>query len=121
MSSCAVRCRLQLPETICGPVRERYVMLSYNELTPAEAERLALLLEELGEAQQAIGKILRHGYESGHPDGGPTNRQALEFELGDVAAALQLMSDAGDIADEAVGQAEVRKLAKVSKYLHHQA
>lgn len=31
----------------------------FNGLTPAEAERLALLLEELGEAQQAIGKILR--------------------------------------------------------------
>jgi hypothetical protein len=34
----------------------------FNSLTPAELERLSLLLEELGEAQQAIGKILRHGY-----------------------------------------------------------
>ena len=42
-------------------------MKHFNQLTPAEAERLALLLEELGEAQQAIGKILRHGYASTHP------------------------------------------------------
>jgi hypothetical protein len=38
--------------------------VNFNGLAPAETERLALLLEELGEAQQAIGKILRHGYES---------------------------------------------------------
>lgn len=35
-----------------------------NKLNDAQSERLALLLEELGEAQQAIGKILRHGYQS---------------------------------------------------------
>lgn len=52
----------------------------FNQLTPAEAERLALLAEECGEVIQAIGKILRHGYESRHPDGGPTNREALERE-----------------------------------------
>lgn len=34
----------------------------FNQLTNAQAERLHILLEELGEAQQAIGKILRHGY-----------------------------------------------------------
>lgn len=39
----------------------------FNALTPAEAERLFYLLEKLGEAQQAIGKILRHGYESYDP------------------------------------------------------
>ena len=38
--------------------------MAFNKLSAAEAERLALLLEELGEAQQAIGKILRHGYEN---------------------------------------------------------
>ena len=38
-----------------------------NGLNDAEAERLAILLEEFGEAQQAVGKILRHGYESYDP------------------------------------------------------
>jgi hypothetical protein len=32
-----------------------------NELSDAEVERLAILAEEMGEAQQCIGKILRHG------------------------------------------------------------
>ncbi len=35
------------------------VMTHFNELTPAEAERLAYLAEECGEAIQIIGKILR--------------------------------------------------------------
>ena len=33
----------------------------FNGLTPAEAERLALLMEECGEVVQIIGKVLRHG------------------------------------------------------------
>jgi hypothetical protein len=46
-------------------------------LNPAQAERLAILAEECGEIVQVIGKILRHGFESTHPEGGPTNRQLL--------------------------------------------
>lgn len=33
----------------------------FNNLTPGEAERLAMLAEECGEVIQAVGKILRHG------------------------------------------------------------
>jgi len=94
--------------------------LHFNQLTPDEAERLALLLEELGEAQQAIGKILRHGYESRHPDGGPTNRQALERELGDVYHAGMRMCAAGDIDGNAVTQRADDKARSIGKYLHHQ-
>lgn len=43
----------------------------FNGLTPAEAERLAMLSEECGEVIQIIGKILRHGYDSYHPDDQP--------------------------------------------------
>lgn len=61
-------------------------MTHFNQLTPAQAEVLALLAEEAGELIQAIGKILRHGLESTHPanPGGPTNADALVRELGDV-------------------------------------
>lgn len=38
-----------------------------NNLTAAEQERLAILAEEMGEALQIIGKIIRHGYESYNP------------------------------------------------------
>lgn len=64
----------------------------FNKLTPAEAERLAMLAEECGEVIQVIGKILRHGYDSFHPaDPSVTNRDLLGRELTDlltVAASL---------------------------------
>lgn len=93
----------------------------FNELDVGEAERLALLLEEAGEVVQAVGKILRHGYESTHPDGGPTNREGLERELGDMAAAISLMTDRRDLNTAFIRQCQRDKLAKVAKYLHHQS
>lgn len=96
----------------------------FNGLSPAQAERLALLLEELGEAQQAIGKILRHGYESYNPTvplaDRLSNRQALERELGDVMAAMGMLSAEGDIDASEVFRAKERKLLALKPWLHHQ-
>lgn len=93
----------------------------FNKLTPAQAERLALLSEELGEAQQAIGKILRHGYESRNPVAhGPTNRDALAKELGDVLCAIDIICLTGadlDFVDLNIARHEKR--GRVGKYLHH--
>lgn len=96
----------------------------FNKLTPAEHERLAILSEELGEAQQAIGKILRHGYESCDPtftsedERAPTNRENLEKELGDVVFAINMLGD--DIYQPAVGRRVLSKAEKIKPYLHHQ-
>jgi NTP pyrophosphatase (non-canonical NTP hydrolase) len=94
----------------------------FNGLSPAEAERLYLLLEECGEVVQIVGKILRHGYESCHPDDktGTTNRTLLEKELGDVAAAVTMMTDVSDVDWANVQLAAKSKLERVKKYLHHQ-
>jgi NTP pyrophosphatase (non-canonical NTP hydrolase) len=109
----------------------------FNGLTPAEAERLFYLLEELGEAQQAIGKTLRHGYESRDPtkavqvtddsrygtvgwlNTSPTNREMLASELGDVMRAIEMLRAAGDV-DGAGILAVVAKGAPM-KYMHHQS
>ena len=108
----------------------------FNKLTPAEAERLFYLLEELGEAQQAIGKILRHGYESRDPtkavpvtddnrggtigwrNGSPTNREMLETELGDVQRAIYMLCEADDLKEARIN-AVVAKGPPL-KYMHHQ-
>lgn len=95
-------------------------MQNFNQLTPAETERLALLMEELGEAQQAAGKILRHGYESTNPDGGPTNRATLERELGDVRHAMIRICAAGDLSKDHIHTWADEKAINVEKYLHHQ-
>lgn len=95
---------------------------AFNKLSFPEAERLALLLEELGEAQQAIGKILRHGYESSDPTkrDGITNRKQLVIEMGDVEAALRRMYAAGDIDQRHVELRAREKHEHIGSYLHHQ-
>jgi hypothetical protein len=111
-------------------------MTSFNELTPAEAERLAYLTEEMAEAIQIIGKILRHGYESRDPTkarptfddnrGGqtgfintsPTNRRLLEAELGDVTRAIRMLIDAGDLDRATLDRLGAR--AAPQQYMHHQ-
>lgn len=87
----------------------------------AELERLAVLSEELGEVQQVIGKILRHGYESSNPliENSKTNRQLLEMELGDVTLALRLMVDGGDLDYDKILSRSFTKVEKINKWLHH--
>jgi NTP pyrophosphatase (non-canonical NTP hydrolase) len=87
----------------------------------AELERLAILSEEMGEALQVIGKIIRHGYESTHPDGGPTNRDLLALELGDVMTATLLLLGSGDVSRLGVQLRVPLKLRKLQKYTHDQA
>lgn len=93
----------------------------FNRLTPAEAERLALLAEECGEVIQIVGKILRHGYGSYHPDDHTKpNRRLLEKEVGDLRAALELMTSEHDLDANAILEHTVNKLERVEQWMHHQ-
>ena len=92
----------------------------FNRLTPAQAERLALLAEECGEVIQMVGKVLRHGYASHHPnDPISSNRMLLGDEVGHVLAVVEMMCEAGDIAKGAVGFAATQKRERVGRWLHH--
>lgn len=94
----------------------------FNELTQAEAERLAILAEECAEVIQIVGKILRHGYESTNPDASHkgTNREQLAREIGDLRAAEERMIICDDISEGEVIDAQREKFASVTRYLHHQ-
>lgn len=94
----------------------------FNELSPAEAERLALLAEECAEVVQAVAKILRHGYDSVDPTtkDSPTNQKMLERECGDVLAAMRMMWERHDIDLTRCHQRADEKAEKVRKWLHHQ-
>lgn len=95
----------------------------FNNLTPAQAERLAILAEECAEVIQIVGKILRHGMESFHPVTLESNRAALLREITDVKAAMVIigvdlpavMIDS-PVQEAAIVQAINKKLA----YAHHQ-
>ena len=93
----------------------------FNGLTPAEAERLAMLAEEeAAEVIQVVGKILRHGYASYHPNKPSlTNRVLLMNELADLNAVQLLMEGSGDVfrTGDEIEHAMTRKLT----YTHHQA
>jgi hypothetical protein len=93
----------------------------FNNLSPAEAERLAILSEELGEAQQIIGKILRHGYNnySPHDYTRTNNRRLLEMELGHVQSAIKIIVRNNDVSSSEIRFFEELKLTKINKYLHH--
>jgi len=94
-------------------------MTFFNELTPEQLERLALLLEELGEAQHIIGKIIRHGYDSHHPDNPKiTNRMMLEEEIGHVQNAVGMLTEGCDLDNKAIIIHKKAKSRSISKYLH---
>lgn len=91
----------------------------FNKLTPAEAERLAMLAEECGEVIQVIGKILRHGYDSYHPaDPQTTNRQLLGRELTDLYAVASSLSR--DSVPKSSLHAQKQAWARKLRYVHHQ-
>ena len=94
-------------------------MHHFNELTPAEAERLAVLAEEAGEIVQAVGKILRHGYDSCHPVSGVSNRASLEWELGDFVVSMGMLANTHDVSVEAIEARAAVKDKQIAKYLHH--
>lgn len=89
----------------------------FNGLSEGAQERLVILAEECGEVVQAIGKILRHGYESAY--NGETNRQALERELGDLFHATKRLCLAYELNEEALANRVLLPKEKKA-YLHHQ-
>lgn len=94
----------------------------YNMLSPAEVERLAILMEEYSEVIHIGCKTLRHGFESKNPlaEHRGTNREQLQREIGDASAATSRMLRAEDISTEAIDAAAQFKLKYGNKYLHHQ-
>lgn len=100
--------------------KDKIMTQHFNRLTEAELERLAMLSEECGEVVQIIGKILRHGYDSYHPnDPSVNNRDLLEKEVGDVEAAIHLLLVPCEIRPIQVAKHKQEKLNNIRKYSHH--
>ena len=117
-ADCAVQCS---PCSNQAVSRSRLHERHFNELTPAQDERLAWLIEECAEVIQAATKIQRHGYESVRPSDptGPTNRGMLEAEVADVFAIVQIMQEQGDICKWKLPALVSKKREKLPLYAHH--
>ena len=95
------------------------VSTHFNGLSPAQAERLAMIAEEAGEIVQAVGKILRHGFDSRSPEGGPDNREALAREIADLHVCASLSISAGDFRWP-VRAERVSAMTRKLIFAHHQ-
>jgi hypothetical protein len=95
-----------------------------NGLSSAEEERLALAIEEMGEAIQIAAKVLRHGWQPvDHAVDPPIeydNRALFEKEMGQVMHAARLMCAKGDVSGERIQESMDEREKSVKKYLHHQ-
>lgn len=98
----------------------------FNGLTPAQAERLAMLAEECGEVIQIVGKILRHGYDSHHPDQQEkppeqriTNRESLGHELCDLFTVASAIFERDDVPEFGSAQ-QNRTWDRKLRFAHHQ-
>lgn len=95
--------------------------MAHESLTPAQAERLEMLAEEAAEVVQACTKILRHGYDSYHPDHldvGLDNCSHLKKELTDLSTIKWAMFKEGDM--EFTEYDLETKWRKKLSYTHHQ-
>lgn len=93
-----------------------------NELTDAQLEALAILAEECGEVVQRVGKVLRHGLMSRRPSTGELNVKLLQDEIGDICAALDVLTDLGVISEDPVydrHEWKLRKFRDEPERLHH--
>jgi hypothetical protein len=95
--------------------------MGMNGLTHAQTERIGKLCEEMGESLQCIGKVLLHGYHVEYQGVVYNNKSDLERELGDVAAAMRLMTRSGDLSSVAIAHQRRAKLATITRYMAHQA
>lgn len=76
-----------------------------------ERELLGIFTEEMGEALQVIGKIMRHGWSPEHEGVKYNNLADLEREMGDVRAAMIRLCAAGVTSKEKIHQRAEEKLA----------
>jgi hypothetical protein len=80
-------------------------------------ELLVILSEECAEVQQASSKCIRFGMRSTYEL--LSNKERLEYELGDFMAMLRLVVEEGNLSMDAIIAAADEKLIKVEKFMRN--
>lgn len=69
----------------------------HGDLSPAQVERLVMLIERCGEVAVVAGKVLRFGYAGTSPRTGLPNQMVLERKIGGALAMIDLMARREDV------------------------
>jgi len=88
-------------------------------LSPAAAERIAMLMEEAGEVVQACGKILRHGMFNHHPVSGEKNNYSLVKEIRDFMAVANQVVVLDTLLDMPTQEDCKGVWLHKQRYMHH--
>lgn len=98
-----------LPAELAAKILEREAAQRAAEIPEDTRELVTLLAEECAEGAQACTKILRFGLTI-NPWTGKYNRDVLEYELGDVIAAIRALHALGVVDIERILRRADRKL-----------
>lgn len=94
-----------------------------NGLKDIDIEMLALLSEECGEIIQAVGKILRHGYNSYNPllpsEKRISNKGQLEKEIAHLDVAVLMLQNHKRIDRREIQSEMNTKRVTINNWLHH--
>ena len=94
--------------------------MNSSKLTNRQQERLILLIEEMGETAQIIGKTFCHGYAGSHPDSPHIcNRMHLEKEIGDIEIIIEMLVGYDDIGRIQIDAHKAQKRLRKINYLHY--
>lgn len=79
-------------------------------------KNLEILAEECAEVIRIKSKIVRFGLCDHHPKNGAPNREALEQEVGDVLAMVEILISNGVLTEEGLQAAIVGKLERLKDW-----
>jgi NTP pyrophosphatase (non-canonical NTP hydrolase) len=75
-----------------------------------------ILQEEAAEVIQAVSKVRRFGMDNAKHGEGPTNREHLEEELGDMLAMIDILMEMDFVSWGNVNAAKRKKIEKLKKW-----
>ena len=83
-----------------------------HNMTPRLKEILVISQEEAAEVIQEISKCFRFGLNSNHKNG-RVHRDALESEIGDFLAMVDLLLEEGVVTESGLSAAKQQKIEKL--------
>ncbi len=92
-----------------------------NKLTQAEAERLTLIIGQLGDVQKIIGNIFLYGYDVIPPGEKKTNREILTYQVALLQCSFGILIGSKDVSQTSMEKVMDDSMATVLGWLQFHA